>query len=46
MAAGGWILTCRNPTHVAASGEIGAVRVAKVEKKGKRNRRVAVVFDE
>jgi len=33
-------------THVAASGEIGAVRVAKVEKKGKRNRRVAVVFDE
>lgn len=33
-------------THVAASGEIGAVRVAKVEKKGKRNRRVAVVFDD
>ncbi len=32
-------------THVARTGEIGRVRVAKVEKKGKRNRRVAVVFD-
>lgn len=29
-------------THVAASGEIGAVRVAKIEKKGKQNRRVTV----
>lgn len=32
-------------THVAATGEIGAVRVAKIEKKGKHNRRVAVEFD-
>lgn len=33
-------------THVAATGEIGAVRVSKVEKKGRQNRRVIVVFDE
>lgn len=33
-------------THVASSGEIGPVRVQKVEKKGKMNRRVIVVFDE
>ena len=33
-------------THVAASGEIGRVRVAKIEKKGKHNRRIIVVFDE
>lgn len=33
-------------THVASSGEIGAVRVSKTEKKGKQNRRVIVVFDE
>jgi len=33
-------------THVASTGEIGAVRVDKIEKKGKHNRRVAVVFDE
>jgi len=33
-------------THVASTGEIGAVRVDKIEKKGKRNRRVAVVFAE
>lgn len=32
-------------THVASTGEIGAVRVAKIEKKGKHNRRVAVEFD-
>lgn len=32
-------------THVASTGEIGPVRVAKIEKKGKHNRRVAVVFD-
>lgn len=31
-------------THVASTGEIGAVRVDKIEKKGKHNRRVAVVF--
>ena len=33
-------------THVAASGEIGPVRVKKIEKKGKQNRRIIVVFDE
>lgn len=31
-------------THVASTGEIGEVRVAKVEKKGRQNRRVIVVF--
>ncbi|HKK03621.1 MAG TPA: alanyl-tRNA editing protein [Gammaproteobacteria bacterium] len=31
-------------THVAATGEIGAVTVAKVENKGKRNKRVAIAF--
>jgi misacylated tRNA(Ala) deacylase len=33
-------------THVAASGEIGPVLVKKIEKKGKQNRRIIVVFDE
>lgn len=33
-------------THVASTGEIGAVRVQKIEKKGRHNRRVIVVFDE
>jgi misacylated tRNA(Ala) deacylase len=33
-------------THVASSGEIGRVRVQKIEKKGKHNRRVIVVFDD
>jgi len=33
-------------THVKFTAEIGAVRVAKIEKKGKQNRRVVVVFDE
>ena len=33
-------------THVANTSEIGSVRVAKIENKGKRNRRVQVVFDE
>jgi misacylated tRNA(Ala) deacylase len=31
-------------THVARTGEIGKVTVAKIENKGKRNRRVNVVF--
>jgi misacylated tRNA(Ala) deacylase len=31
-------------THVARTGEIGAVRVAKIENKGARNRRVALAF--
>ncbi|MEZ5823611.1 MAG: alanyl-tRNA editing protein [Geminicoccaceae bacterium] len=33
-------------THVRFTGEIGKVRVAKIEKKGRQNRRVQVVFDE
>lgn len=33
-------------THVARTGEIGRVRVAKIEKKSRHNRRVSVVFDE
>ncbi|NIW86175.1 MAG: alanyl-tRNA editing protein [Gammaproteobacteria bacterium] len=32
-------------THVANSAEIGRVRVAKIEKKGRQNRRVSIVFD-
>jgi misacylated tRNA(Ala) deacylase len=31
-------------THVAATGEIGAVAVTRVENKGKRNKRVYVQF--
>ncbi len=33
-------------THVASTAEIGAVRIQKVEKKGKMNRRIIVVFEE
>jgi misacylated tRNA(Ala) deacylase len=33
-------------THVAATGEIGRVRVRKIEKKGKHNRRVNLEFVE
>ena len=33
-------------THVAATGEIGRVRVRKIEKKGKHNRRVNLEFAE
>lgn len=33
-------------THVAATAEIGPVVVKKIEKKGKLNRRITVVFDE
>ena len=33
-------------THVNASGEIGQVRVSKIENKGKRNRRVNIVLAE
>lgn len=32
-------------THVARTGEIGRVRVSKIEKKGRLNRRVNIVFD-
>ena len=31
-------------THVAATGEIGRVRIGKIEKKGKQNRRVSLHF--
>lgn len=33
-------------THVASTAEIGAVRVKKIEKKGKQNRRIIIAFDE
>ena len=33
-------------THVASTGEIGCIRVRKIEKKGRQNRRVIVVFDD
>ena len=33
-------------THVASTAEIGRVRVAKIENKGRHNRRVNLVFDE
>lgn len=32
-------------THVRSTGEIGAVKVAKIENKGKQNRRVVVVLE-
>ena len=31
-------------THVASTAEIGEVRVAKIEKKGRQNRRISIVF--
>jgi len=31
-------------THVAATGEIGEITVAKIEKKGRQNRRINIVF--
>ena len=33
-------------THVRQTGEIGRVRVAKIESKGRQNRRVVIAFDE
>ena len=33
-------------THVASSGEIGCVRVTKIEKKGRQNRRVTVALSD
>jgi len=33
-------------THVASTAEIGPLRVRKIEKKGRQNRRIIVVFDE
>ena len=32
-------------THVRSTAEIGRIRVEKIEKKGRQNRRVAIVFD-
>jgi len=33
-------------THVRSTGEIGAIRIGKVEKKGRRNRRVNIHFED
>ena len=33
-------------THISRTGEIGKIRVSKIENKGKRNRRVNIVFDD
>jgi len=33
-------------THVRSTAEIGPVRIAKIESKGRQNRRITVVFDE
>ena len=33
-------------THLKSTGEIGAVRVSKIENKGKQNRRINIVFDD
>ncbi len=33
-------------THVKSTGEIGRVRIGKIENKGKHNRRVNILFDE
>ncbi|MGF1592083.1 MAG: alanyl-tRNA editing protein [Kiloniellaceae bacterium] len=33
-------------THVARTGEIGRVRVGKIENKGRQNRRINILFDE
>ena len=33
-------------THVRSTAEIGPVRIQKIEKKGRHNRRVTVVFDD
>ena len=32
-------------THVASTGEIGRMRIGKIENKGKQNRRINVLFD-
>jgi misacylated tRNA(Ala) deacylase len=33
-------------THLRRTGEIGRIRVTKIEKKGRQNRRVAIAFDD
>lgn len=42
IAIDGTDLQACGGTHVAGTGEIGAVRVSKIESKGKQNRRVAI----
>lgn len=32
-------------THVAETGEIGRIRIAKIESKGRNNRRISIMFD-
>ena len=44
MAVEGVDLQPCGGTHVQSTGEIGAVRVSKIENKGKHNRRVNIVF--
>jgi misacylated tRNA(Ala) deacylase len=42
---GDWIdLQPCGGTHVARTGEIGALRLGRIEKKGRQNRRVVVAF--
>jgi misacylated tRNA(Ala) deacylase len=33
-------------THVRHTGEIGRVKVAKIESKGRQNRRIVIAFDD
>ena len=33
-------------THLRSTGEVGEIRIGKVEKKGKRNRRVSILLDQ
>ncbi|CCQ73331.1 alanyl-tRNA editing protein [Magnetospira sp. QH-2] len=33
-------------THVKSTGEIGALRIGKIEKKGRQNRRINILFDD
>ena len=33
-------------THLKSTSEVGQIRVSKVEKKGKHNRRVSIVLDD
>ncbi len=33
-------------THVRSTGEIGAVRIGKIDKKGRHNRRINVLFED
>ncbi|MEM7377215.1 MAG: hypothetical protein AAF460_06870 [Pseudomonadota bacterium] len=33
-------------THVARTGEIGPIRVQKIEKKGRQNRRIILAFED